>query len=282
MKLRTVLLPVEFTDETALVVAFARGLSSLGVRRVVLAHVVAPDGPEGGDVAGRVDAARARMEELSTALKDAGLGIEVRVAVGDAVDELGALAAEAQVDAAVYGSHAKSITDQLLVGSVSERLVRDADVPQLVARFDLLRNQADPASLLQHFGEKLVLATDFSLSASRAFMRVIELPKGVVKHIFLLHAVDPGLTGEKLRRAEEGAEFHMRNLRAVCAQAGIPASVTLRKESAVNAVLAELDERRATGVVVGTRGCNAVQEMLLGSLSMTLIRQASCPVLIVP
>lgn len=282
MTLRTVLVPVDFTDDTALVVAFARGLPALGVRRVVLAHVVADAGGGGATVAEQVDDARATMQQMCASLEEAGLGVEVRVAVGDPVDGLGAIAAEAQVDAAAYGSNAKSITDQLLVGSISERLVRDAEVPQLVVRFDLLRTLADPATLARHFGEKLVLATDFSLTAARAFMRVMDMPAGAVKHIFLLHALDPALDGEKLRRAEEGAEFHMSNLRAMCAQQGISASVSIRREAPVNAVLAEIHERRATGVAVGTRGRNAVQEMLLGSLSMTLLRQASCPVMIVP
>jgi nucleotide-binding universal stress UspA family protein len=280
MTMRTVLLPVEFTEETGLVAAFARGLPALGVRRVVLAHVV----ESGGDVAAgtRVDEARAAMQAMCATLEEAGLGVEVRVSVGDPVDELGAIAAESQVDAAVYGSHAKSIADQLLVGSVSERLVRDADVPQLVARFDLLRNMDDPSALMRTFGQKLVVAIDFSLSAARAFMCVVGLPAGTVKHVFLLHAIDPALEGEKLRRAEEGAEFHLRNLQAMCAQQGLTASVSIRHEAPSRAVLAEIDDRRATGVVVGTRGCNAVQEMLLGSLSMTLLRQASCPVMIVP
>ena len=282
MKLRTVLVPIDFTDETGLVLAFARGLPALGVKRVVLAHVLDGGGAAEAEVSARVDEARAAMQAMCASLEEAGLGVEARVAAGDPVDGLGAIAAETQVDGAVYGSHAKSIADQLLVGSVSGRLVRDADVPQLVVRYDLLRTLGDPATLSQHFGDKLVVATDFSLSAARAFMRAIEMPRGVIKHMFLLHAIEPSLSGEQLRRAEEGAEFHMRNLQAMCTQQGITASVSIRQETPVKAVLAEIHERRATGVVVGTRGRNAVQEMLLGSLSMTLLRQASCPVLIVP
>lgn len=280
--LRTVLLPVDFSDDNALMLAFARGLPALGVRRVVLGHVVEVSGVEGPVIASRVDEALDTIRAYAADLESAGLGVEVRVATGDTVEEIGALAAESQVDAVVYGSHAKTVMDQLLAGSVSERLLRDAIVPHLVVRFDLLRNLADPSSLLKHFGEKIVVPTDFSLSAARAFTRAIELPKGVVKHIFLMHAIDPALTGEKLRRAEEGAEFQLKNLQAMCSQQGIASSPTLRQESPIPAILAEVDDRRATGIVVGTRGRNAVQEMLLGSVSMTLLRQASCPVLIVP
>jgi len=280
--LRTVLLPVEFSDDNALILAFAQGLPAIGVRRVVLAHVVETSGVESHVVSGRVDEARDRIREFAPDLEAAGLGVEVRVGVGDTVEQIGALATESQVDAVVYGSHAKTVMDQLLAGSVSERLLRDATVPHLAVRFDLLRNQKDPASLLTHFGEKIVLPTDFSLSAARAFTRAIDFPKGVIKHLFLLHAIDPALTGEKLRRAEEGAEFQLRNLQAMCTQQGVPSSPTLRQEAPVSAVLKEIEDRRATGVIAGTRGRNAVQEMLLGSVSMTLLRQASCPLLIVP
>ena len=279
---RTVLLPVDFSDDNPLILAFARGLPSLGVRHVILGHVVEASGLEGPLIARKVDEARDRLLKHASELSAAGLSVEVQVVTGDPVEELSALAAETHVDAAVYGSHAKSVAGQLFVGSVSDRLMREATIPHLVVRFDLLRNQADPAVLLRRFGEKLVLATDFSLSAAHAFTFTVDLPPGAVKHLTLLHAIDPALTGEKLRRAEEGAEFHLKNLQAMCTQQKMPSSVSIRVDTPVHAVLDEIGERRASGVIVGTRGRNAVQEMLMGSVSMTLMRQASCPVLIVP
>jgi len=142
--------------------------------------------------------------------------------------------------------------------------------------------QAEPAALLKRFGEKVLLPTDFSLSASHAFTAAMELPKGTIKSLYLMHVVDPALTGEKLRKAEEGAESHLRDLQAIAAQQGIQASVVVRRGEPQHAILTEIDERRATGVITGTRGRNAVQEALLGSVSRTVFRQASCPVMIVP
>ena len=46
--------------------------------------------------------------------------------------------------------------------------------------------------------------------------------------------------------------------------------------------LREAEERQATGILVGSRGPNPLQEVVLGSVSLTLMRQASCPVMIVP
>lgn len=280
--LTTVLVPVDFSDECFDVLAFARGASALGVRSIVLAHVIEASGMEGPIIAQKADEARARLQELAAPLGESGYDVELRVPTGDTFDALTALAAERGVDAILAGSHAKGIVSQLVEGSVSERLIRDASIPLLMARFDLLRAAKDPAALLRRFGDVVVLPTDFSLSASRALMRVLEMPKGSIKMLYLLHVIDPGLSGEQLRRHEEGAEFHLRALEAMAEQQGIPTSVVIRRGDAQREVLAELDERRATGVITGTRGRNAVQEALMGSVSMTLLRQASCPVLIVP
>lgn len=280
--LRTVLLPTDFTDDAELMLEFTKGLTALGTKVVILAHVVEASGMEGPVIAARVDEVVDLLHERAEVLRAAGLSVEVRVPTGDPFEGIVALAQETEVDAVVAGSHAKRLVTQLVAGSVSERLLRDAPVPMVLTRFELLRNQQDPARLLKRFGEKVVVPTDFSLSASRAFTAALELPRQSVGTLYLLHVIDGSLTGEKLRRQEEGAEFHLRNLQAMATQQGIPASVVIRRGDVQRAVLEEIDERRATGVVTGTRGRNALQEALLGSVSQTLLRQASCPVMIVP
>lgn len=280
--LRTILLPVDFDEELALTLRLAQGLPALGTRRVVLAHVVEASGMEGPVIAHTVDDMRERMRALTAPLEAAGLKVEVRIPAGDPFEQIMALAAEEHVDGLVAGSHAKSIVEQLIAGSVSERIVRDAAVLDLIARYDLMRNEDDPADLLRRFGERVLLPTDFSLSASHAFTAALGFPRGAVKMLYLLHAIDPALSGEKLRRAEEGADFQLKNLQAMARQVGVPATVVLAHGEAQHVVLAEMQERRITGVITGTRGNNAIQEALLGSVSMTVLKQASCPVMIVP
>ncbi|HZL06009.1 MAG TPA: universal stress protein [Coriobacteriia bacterium] len=280
--LRTVLLPTDFAEDADLMLVFAKGLSALGTKVVVLSHVVEASGMEGPVIASRVDEVRDQLQAKAEVLRSAGLSVEVRVPTGDPFESIVALATEAGVDAVVAGSHAKRLMTQLVAGSVSERLLRDAPVPMLLTRFDLLRNQQDPSKLLERFGEKILVPTDFSLSASRAFTEAMSLPRQSVGTLYLLHVIDGDLTGDKLRRNEEGAEFHLRNLQAMAAQEGIPTSVVIRRGDVQRVVLEELDERRATGVITGTRGRNAIQEAVLGSVSQTLLRQASCPVMIVP
>lgn len=279
--LRTVLLPTDLGAEAHTILDFALGLPALGVKRVELAHVVDTTGLEGPVIHSAVDEARGRLREFAAPLERAGLFVETRVPTGDPQVELLALAHETHVDAVVCASHGRGVVDQLFLSSVSDRILRDSEVPRLVTRFDLLRNAEDPARLCSRFATKLIVATDFSGASQRAFEVALELSPKAVGTMYLLHAVDPGLDPAKRAAAEKGAEFQLKNWCSIAKECGFTAAAVVAVSEPVHAVLIEADERRATGIVVGTRGRSPLQEALLGSVSMALLRQASCPVMVV-
>ncbi|MRR12047.1 universal stress protein, partial [bacterium] len=229
-----------------------------------------------------VDKARDKIRSLTSRLSDAGLDIEVRVSAGDPAHGLLALATESRVDAVVCGTHGKSVLTQLFSGSVSEEIAVEADVPTMLVRYDLLRTREEPAAFARGFGKQVLLPTDFSSTSGRALTAALALPKGAIGMLYFLHVLDGGLSGEKLERAREGAGFHLDNLCKMAAESGVTARGIVRQGDPVRAILQEAAERRTTGIIVGTRGQNVLQQAMLGSTSMTLIRQASCPVLIVP
>lgn len=280
--LRSVMLPVDSSDECRLVLRFVEGLPALGTRRVVLGHVVEASGMEGPIIASKVDLARDQLRELARPLVDAGLDVEVRVETGDQVQGLIGIANETHVGAVICGSHGKGILTKLLAGSLSERIAGEANVPVMLVRFDLLRTRKDPAEYARSFGRALILPTDFSASSTRALLGVLQMPARALGTLYLLHVLDAGLSGEKRRKAEDGAEFQLANQRKIAEDQGVSARGVIRFGDPKRAVLQEANERRATGIVVGSRGQNLLQEAVLGSTSMTLIRQASCPVMIVP
>jgi nucleotide-binding universal stress UspA family protein len=279
---RSVLIPVDLTPQVDLIVRFGVGLPAIGVRRIVLGHVVDVSGMEGPVIAVEVDRAREAVRAVAAPLKAAGIEFEVRVATGsEPSEELLTLAVDANVDAIVCGSHGKGTMERLIAGSVSEEVIVSAEMPSMMVRYGLLETMKDPADLVRAFGRALVLTTDFSAASTRALMAILNLPPGTVSTLYIVHALDPALEGEKLRKSEEGAEFQLRNMADMAAQKGISARPVVRQGEPGRVALREIDERRATGVVAGTRGRGALTEALLGSVSLTLVRQASCPVLIV-
>nr|MDA3937521.1 universal stress protein [Actinomycetota bacterium] len=113
-------------------------------------------------------------------------------------------------------------------------------------------------------------------------MAALELPGASVGTLYFLHVIDDSLSGDKKRKAEEGADFQLGNWIELAAEQGITARAVIRQGDPRREVLREMNERRATGVIVGNRGRNVLQEAMLGSVSMTIMRLASCPVMVVP
>ena len=280
--LRSAMVPVDFSSNFEFVLQFAEGLGSLGIRRVVLGHALDATGLEGPVIARKVDAVRDTVRQMRTRLVDAGLEVEVRVATGEVTDTLLSLASESHVDLIVAGTHGKGVLTKLLQGSVSESIVQSSQGPTLMVRYDVLRSASHPRDVAAGYGRSVLLPTDFSASSMRALTSVFEMPPTSLGTLYLLHVCDAGLTGEKARKAEEGAEFQLRNMANMAAENGISAHPVIRRGDAKRVILQEVNERRVSGMVIGTRGRNPLQEVMLGSVSLTLMRQASCPVIIVP
>jgi nucleotide-binding universal stress UspA family protein len=280
--IRTVLLPTDLSADSDRVMRFCTGLGALGVRRVVCAHVLDVTGLEGPVISGRLDAARAQMRSKVQPLVEAGFDVEVRIPTGDPGRELIALESEAHVDAIVLGTRGKSAADRFFVASVSDDLLRDASVPTLTVRYDLLSNSEDPALLGAAFARMLLVPTDFSASADRALSVALVLPPKAIGNVRVLHVIPREADPVRAGRTEAGADFQLRNIVAMAAEKGMHATAVIGHGEPVRAIITEIHESGVTGVVVGFRGRTVLGEALMGSVSMTLMRQASCPVMIVP
>ncbi len=280
--LRTVLLPIDFSADSDLVMRFCTGLGELGTRRVVCCHVVDATGLEGPVIATRLDVARERMRTATKALTDAGFDVEVRLPTGDPERELLALATENHIDAVVCGTTGKTLADRMLSGSVSERLASSSGIPALTVRHDLLHGVSDPAALARGFGRMMLVPTDFSGTAARALSVALSIPKKAVGTIRILHVLPQAKDAGRAMQQETGADFQLRNLVAIAKERGLSATPVIGHRVPERAILGEIDASGVSGVVIGSRGRTPLQEVLMGSVSMTLMRQAPCPVLIVP
>jgi nucleotide-binding universal stress UspA family protein len=79
------------------------------------------------------DAAIQRIEELVT---EAGLDVTGEKRDGSPHEEILAAARESEADLVVMGTHGRTGLDRYLLGSVTERVVRSADVPVLTVSME--------------------------------------------------------------------------------------------------------------------------------------------------
>jgi nucleotide-binding universal stress UspA family protein len=273
--LTNVLLPTDLSPSQDMVMRFVAGLPDLGVRRVICCHVVDATGLEGPVIDAKVKAARAQMARSAEPLRATGLELDLRVVTGEPESELLDLICDEMLDGVVCGSSGKTAADRIFIGSVSERLVRDSGVPSLTVRYDLLHTVEDPGDLARRFGRVLLVPTDFSASAARAFEAVLSLPRASMGTVRVFNVLSDG--------DDDGeVDAQLRDLAETAKGRGVQAVPVIGHGAPEKAILREVQESGITGIVVGSRGHSALQEAFMGSVSMTLLRQATCPVLIVP
>ena len=138
--MRKLLLATDLSEASASATDLAIELaSSLGAALLVVS-VIDPGSLllPGGRFRARIDQVRERREQLAQALVERGrqLGIDVSFLVwtGDPGDQIVEAAEAEHVDMVVVGSHGRGAVGRLLLGSVSEHVVRNARCPVLVVR----------------------------------------------------------------------------------------------------------------------------------------------------
>lgn len=275
MALHKMLVPVALEPRDAKLLAFACGLSCQGIDELLVAHVVDNTGQEAPVMIREVERARERLREMVEPLSSCGMAKEVRVATGAVFPEVMALAHQTSIDVICCGTEGKSFVDYLFSGSVSEDLALKGDERTMTIRYSLLESVDDPGQIARDFARRLVVPTDFSASAMRAVLSAFERPADSLGTVHVVHA----LTDEsKLGEAEAG-------LQAVAALAegyDLELVTAIREGNPTEVLLAYVNEVDATGVITGRQGRSRLGRGLLGSVSMSLMHDAPCPVVIQP
>lgn len=81
-----------------------------------------------------VEVSTAYLEEKAQLLKDKGVLVEVKVLLGNVLDQLVEYINQNGVDLIIIATHGRSGVSRLFLGSVADRLLRQAPVPVLMVR----------------------------------------------------------------------------------------------------------------------------------------------------
>ena len=159
----------------------------------------------------------------------------------------------------VMPMHGRTGFERFFVGSVTEEVVRNADVPVLAVR-DPERRAAGPLGTM-------VVATDLSPASRSVFPMAGALARALRSRVVVVHAA-PGGAGDP------GA------VRAFAGDALGEAAVRVMAGPAWRAVVRVAEEESADLVAVGRRGADGDGDGLLGTTTDRVLRRASCPVLV--
>lgn len=282
MSISSMLVPVTLDHQGESVIAYVAGLRAQSVQHVIVATSIESDGVEPPVLAAEIDRARAHLAVMAEPLKQAAMHVELRVATGDTAHAILALARQTDVDVICLGTEGKSAIDYLLSGSISEDLFSSGRIRTMAVRFDLLEESGDPGQLGRDFGRRLVVPTDFSASSMRAFMSVFDRPVGAMEKLHLLHVLHDGDSSS----ARRDAEVKLEGMKEIAEEHDVTVEMEIRSGDSGDVVLDYLDEVHATGVILGQRGRGRLRQVVFGGvfghISMRLLREAPCPVVVQP
>jgi len=299
--IRRILCPVDFSDCSRLALDHAVAIAKWYASTVTLLHVSPPvpisayatgasmmsSSPAGGEDQNEVLEA---MKRFSATLDGLGVPLELASSEGDAAQEIVANAAAADSDLIVMGTHGRSGFQRLVLGSVTEKVLRKAGSPVLTVPPRLV----DAASTPQAVFKRILCAVDFSDCSMRALDYAMSLAQESNSALTVLHVIEP-LPATAIDRHEVAvADYTMKDYVAAATEQSRAKLATaipdhVREFCQVDTVqslgtpyreiLRVAADEASDVIVIGVHGRGVVDLFFFGSTAQHVVRQAACPVL---
>jgi len=220
----------------------------------------------------------ARLKAVAARHEFARLQIEYEVRSGKPFVELIIAARAGLADLIIVGGASRG--EEPFLGSTSERVLRKARVPVMVAKKPLSSE-----------AETFLVPTDFSFCARKAAEGALKLAKCFGSRVVFFHVLYPSYTiayahelGVSLPippPPPEEIEPEWNAFLSGLSLEKIDWGKYTEEGQAAAAIVHQAEQIGADMIVMGTHGRSGLPHMLLGSVAEKVVRTASCPVLTV-
>lgn len=227
---------------------------------------------------------REQVRQFCQPLITAGVSPAIEVEEGDPVKVIARVSGAASPDLLIMGTHGRGGFQRLVLGSVTEKVLRLVTCPVLT-----VPPPAETAGIPSF--KTILCAIDFGPSAIRALEYAFSLAKEADARIIVLHVVealaDAAALGEPIGFSISDFQPSLERIAMERVAALIPADARswCRAEALVTSGKAQREivrvakENQAELIVMGVQGRGAVDLVLFGSTTHHVIRDAAVPVL---
>ncbi len=290
-QIKSILCPVDFSEFSVNAYEYAQSLAWHYKAKLLLQHVlysmkpmdwwnIYPDSYE--------ESCRKRRADIEQQLQDFAkrhARTEIRTQCfaqdGSVTDLILSLAESQAANLIVMGTHGLRGVDRLMLGSVTESVLRRARCPVLAVRkpaHHVARSADDPEPVPL---KKLLLCTDFSDHAHHALTYALSMAKEYGAELTLLHVLEDvqgaadlqGARAKVMKQLEESVVPKTRD-------AGMLKAM-VRTGKAYQQIIELALEAQIDMVIMGVRGRGALDTALFGSTTYRVIQLGPSPVLAV-
>lgn len=298
MRIETVLCPVDFSEGSAHAIEQAAAVAGWYRAHLVALHAYSPlfvPVPGLPAPADRVpgferDRVHAQAAAFVHSTAPAGIDVDVSLEVGHPAAVILERAAQLPADLIVMGTHGTSGFERLVLGSVTEKVLRRASCPVLTVPPRAHATSRFPFT-------RVLCAVDFSDWSSAALDLAVSLAQESGAALDLLHVIEwpwheppPPAAGDlPPEQAAALMEFRRylvttatRRLESLISEAirdRVAASVRVAHGKPYVEVLRVATEADADLIVLGVHGRNPIDLTMFGSTTNHVVRGATCPVL---
>jgi nucleotide-binding universal stress UspA family protein len=293
LKIRHVLCPIDFSDTSRRALDHAAAIAHWHDARLTLMTVFVSNRATDAWVRQLVDSERTRLTHaLQRLCNRVTSSVHTDVAITEGSDVHAAIAAHAahvQADLLVMGTHGRSGFRRLVMGSVTERVLRQPPCPTLVVPPHA--SMQDPNAVVRF--RHIVCAVDFSAGSLAALSLALSLAQQSDAHLLVLNVIEvppelleppvPPIDVDAIRAKAEAERLQrLRALIPTEAKKLCTVETAVTEAAADHAILQACEARGAELVVLGISHHRAFDRLIFGSIAARIARAAPCPVLLVP
>jgi nucleotide-binding universal stress UspA family protein len=241
--------------------------------------LVGADRDEGMSVAEQ--SAHAAVDHVEQLAEEADCRVRTSVRRGIPHTAIIDYATTHDVDLVVMGTHGRTGFQRFLLGSVAERVLREAPVPVVTAHLD------DERTVPSY--DRVLVPTDGSEGATTALSHALDIVSATGGHLHVLSIVDSrALSGgfeagpalPTIRTSlETYAEDSVDAFREQATEAGVESTGTVTVGLPADEICDYADAEDIDLVVMGTHGRTGLERVVFGSVTERVVRTTEVPVL---
>jgi nucleotide-binding universal stress UspA family protein len=289
VRFRKILCPVDFFKPSKRAFEFAVKFAANYDAQVHALHVVAPVIPAAygapfsvADLTADLQKESVRLlQKLKSEAAKSGVRVTTEVRLGDIDLEIRRTVDAQGVDLVILGTHGRRGFERLVMGSVTERMLRHCPVP-LITVGPGRKGASTPPNI-----RRILVTTDFSAGTHDAMAYAFSIAQECQAKVTLLHVVHDIAADIAAKYREQlwrGIETELKKL--VPKEALDWCDVETRIEPGVPYVFIPqfLKSEKFDLLVMNIHGKNMLDRALLGSTAERTVRAAHdiCPVLLIP
>jgi nucleotide-binding universal stress UspA family protein len=295
MEIKLILCPIDFSEFSIRAYHYALSLAAHYRAKLVAQHIVELSRyPYADYVASTGDYAEFRrtfreggMEKLLEFVKNHThdeIQPELVVHEGVAADSILSFAQARKTDLIVLGTHGRRGFDRLVLGSVTDRVIRTAPCPVLAISkppHDSSAAGEERGPVHHHHLSRILFCTDFSENSERALNYAISATAEYDAELTLLHVLEEVPSPSKTEEAIATATKQLDKLIPQEARKTLKIKTAVRMGKPYRQIIQFLVEVQTDTVAMGVSGRGALDRAVFGSTTYRVMQLGPCPVLAV-